>query len=295
MPLLAACSGTLGETTRPLPAAQLRIAVTVDDLPSHGPLPAGVTRTQVSDRMIAAFAAARVPVFGFVNGAFGADEADAPAVLAAWKAAGFPLGNHTRSHLNLDAVGAQAFLADLDANEPYVAGQPKRFRYPFLAEGRDPAVRDAVRAGLAQRDYHIAAVTLSFDDYAYNAPYARCLAQGDAVAVAALEQRYLDAARVDAERARAVSRAALGRDVPHVLLLHIGAFTTHMLPRLIEQYRAMGFVFTTLDAAQADPFYAATDPAKPGPSPTLWALEGRAAVPLPAKVPMPGDEVCPAR
>ncbi len=268
------------------------LAVTVDDLPAHGPLPPGATRLTVATDMIGALRSANAPAIGFVNGAYGADDPDAPAVLALWKAAGLPLGNHSFSHPHLSEIGAAAFLADLDKGAPFVEGQPPLLRYPYLDEGRDPAVRDAVRAGLARRGYRIAAVTLSFDDYAYNAPYVRCLAQGDAAAVTALEERYLAAARADAERARIITRATLGRDVPHVLLLHIGAFTTRMLPRLLAQYRAMGFAFTTLDEAQNDPFYAAADPGKPGPTPSLDALAGQMGAPPPPRPTIPGDEVC---
>ena len=275
--------------------AQPSIAITIDDFPAHGPLPPGVTRLNVAGDVMGALMLAHVPATGFVAGSFGADDPNSRLVLIAWKAAKFPLGNHTFSHLHLSEVGADAFLADLDRNEPFVKGQPKWLRFPYLDEGRDPAVRDAVRKGLARRKYRIAAVTLSFDDYAYNPPYVRCLAQHDDKAVAALEERYLASARVDAERARAITRATLGRDVPHVLLLHVGVFTARMLPRLIAQYRDMGFSFTTLDAAESDPFYAAADPAKPGPSPTMDQLAARMAVAPPAKLPIPGDEVCPAK
>lgn len=275
--------------------AQPTIAITVDDLPAHGPLPPGVSRLNVAGGMIGTFLSQNVAATGFVNGSFGADDPQSPLVLLAWKAARLPLGNHSFSHWHLNDVGAQAFLADLDKNESFLAGQPKRFRYPFLEEGNDPAVRDAARKGLARRGYRIAAVTLSFDDYAYNAPYVRCLAQHDDKAVAALETRYLDSARVDAERARTITRATLGRDVPHVLLLHIGVFTSRMLPRLIDLYRGMGFSFVTLDQAQKDPFYAAVDPSKPGPSPTLDPLAKQMATSPPAKLPIPGDEVCLAK
>ena len=272
------------------------IAITVDDLPAHGPLPPGVDRLNVAGQMIGAFLSRNVPATGFVNGSFGADDRQSPLVLIAWKAAKLSLGNHSYSHGHLDQIGAAALLADLDRNERFIAGQPRRFRYPFLEEGRDPAVRDAVRAGLAKRGYRIAAVTLSFDDYAYNEPYVRCLAQGDSAAVSALETRYRASARADAERAWTITKATLGRDVPHVLLLHVGAFTAHMIPRLLDLYRDMGFRFVPLDAAQKDPFYAAVDPRKPGPTPTMDALAKQmSALPPPAKLPIPGDEVCPAK
>jgi peptidoglycan/xylan/chitin deacetylase (PgdA/CDA1 family) len=293
--LLAGCSGEPGASQGVLPKTPTPLAITVDDLPAHGPLPPGVSRFDVARATIAAFKTQGVIATGFVNGSFGAGEPDSPRVLEVWKAAGLPLGNHTFTHGRIDDVGAAAFLADVDRNEPFLKGEPRYLRYPYLAEGAEPGLRDAVRAGLASRGYRIAAVTMSFDDYAYNAPYVRCLAQGDKAAVAALEERYLASARADAERARAIVRATQGRDTPQVLLLHIGAFGAHMLPRLLAQYRAEKFEFVALERAQADGFYTSTDPAQPGPSPRLDAPTGLAAITIPARPSIPGDEICPAK
>ncbi|MGF7151255.1 peptidoglycan/xylan/chitin deacetylase (PgdA/CDA1 family) [Sphingomonas zeicaulis] len=266
------------------------LAVTIDDLPVHGPLPPGETPIGIARATIAALKDAHVPATGFVNGAN--VEPGSAEVLAAWKAAGLPLGDHTFNHRGLSKVGAAAFIAEIDANASFLLSQPKRFRYPFLDEGEQLEDRDEVRAALAERGYKIAAVTMSFADFAYNVPYARCVTQGNEAAIADLESRYLDAARADAARARFNAKTVARREVPQVLLLHIGAFGARMLPRLLEQYRALGFRFVTLDEAQHDPFYAATDPALPGPTASLMM-----APPVTSGVPdqpaTPGDELCP--
>src|SRR5258707_7859492 len=50
------------------PGAALRIAITFDDLPAHGPLPPGETRLEVASKIIAALHNAHVPpIYGFVN------------------------------------------------------------------------------------------------------------------------------------------------------------------------------------------------------------------------------------
>ena len=265
------------------------IALTFDDLPAHGPLPPGNTRLQVVDAIIAALRAERIEgVYGFVNGGFGIDDPQSPAVLAHWRAAGFPLGNHTWPHLNLNENDAATFEAQVSRNEPLLArlsgGSDWHWlRYPFLAEGDTAAKRDAVRGWLHDRGYRAAAVTMSFGDYAWNDAAAPCLAKGDTRAVAALEASYLAAARDAAVRERAMAKALYGHDIPYVLLMHLGAFDARMLPRLLAQYRAMGFGFTTLPQAEADPFYAAaTDLARPGPTPTLEASMAAKGLPVPA-------------
>jgi lysophospholipase L1-like esterase/peptidoglycan/xylan/chitin deacetylase (PgdA/CDA1 family) len=288
----AAAVPSVGPTRRP------QIALTFDDMPAHGPLPAGGDRLSVARDIIAALAAHHAPAFGFMNASFGSGDADAPRVLAAWHAAGLPIGNHSYGHVNLDQVGASAFLADVRRNEAPLAaaaagGDWHWLRYPFLVEGRDPAARDGVRAGLKAAGYRIASVTMSFGDYTWNDAYARCVAKHDVGAVAGLEASFLAAARAQALRSRTLAHGALGRDIPYVLLMHLGAFDAHMLPRLLSLYEAMGFGFTTLPAAEADPFYAAaTDLSLPGPSPTLEAAAAAKGVAVPADAATPGADVC---
>lgn len=283
--LVAALLATVPLAAQAAPPAP-QIALTFDDLPLHTPYPSGETPVSVVDAIVAALKQARAPAFGFVNAGKGAP-GELDAVLARWRAAGLPFGNHGYAHSNLDNVGAAQFVAEIDRNEAVLAplGMKRWLRYPYLAEGQAPAERDAVRQALAQRHYRIAGVSLSFDDWAWNAPYARCIAQGNAAAVADLETRYLAAARRDAQAARAASKSRFGRDVPYVLLLHVGAFDARMMPRLLSLYRDMGFRFVTLEHAQRDGFYAATDPAIPGPTPALLRA---------APLERPGDEVCPA-
>lgn len=266
----------------PQPAAPgPAIALTFDDLPAHGPLPAGVTRLGVARAILDALRRHGVnSAFGFVAGSFGADDPTAPRVLQAWRAAGHPLGNHSFSHANLDASDPAAYTADISRNEavvaPLMAGQDWHwFRYPFLAEGATPARRTRVRQFLADHGYKIASVTLNFNDWAYTEPFARCRAKRDDRGVRALERLYLAAAAADFERAGNLAAQADGHRIPYVLLLHAGAFTARMLPRLLALYEADGARFVSLVEAQADPFYVAdTIPSSPGGPVTL---EGAAA------------------
>ena len=110
----------------------------------------------------------------------------------------------------------------------------------------------------------MAQVTISFNDYAYNAPYARCAASGDRAGLAFLEQSYLDRAADSLARGREEARRVFGRDIDHVMLLHIGAFQTVMLPRLLDLLREKGFAVISLQEAQADKAYE-TVPRRPAP------------------------------
>ena len=258
---LLACAAAL--LAQPAGAAPIRIALTIDDLPVHGPLPPDETRVDIARRIIAALQAAHLPpTYGFVNaGAIEQEPASVP-VLDLWRQAGFPLGNHTWSHADLDSIGAAAFAQEVIRNETPLAARMGSedwhwVRFPFLHEGNDPATRAAVRHMLAARGYRIAAVTMSFGDYRWNTPYARLAAAQDTAGIAALERSYLRAALDALTRDRAAAKARYGRGIPFVLLMHVGAFDARMMPRLLALYRHRGVRFVSLEEAERDPAYAA--------------------------------------
>jgi peptidoglycan-N-acetylglucosamine deacetylase len=128
-------------------------------------------------------------------------------------------------------------------------------RFPNLAEGDTPEKRAAARGFLKDHDYRIAAVTMSFADYAYNEPYARCVAKGDQASIAKLEDAYLGAANASIGYTRAMAKALFGHDIPYVLLMHVGALDARLLPRLLKLYRGRGFSFVSLEDAEKDSFY----------------------------------------
>lgn len=246
------------------------IAITVDDLPVHGPFPPGVSPREVNEQLIAALRGAGVShVYTFVNGHSLETNPETAKVLDDWRGSGAILANHGWAHKNLNELSVADYEREILENEPLLArlgGDTdwRWYRYPFLAEGDDPAKRAAVREFLAERHYRIAGVSMSFSDWQWTAPYARCRANRDAAAVAELERMYMEAARADADYTRMVSVKLYGRDIPHVILLHVGAMTAHMMPRLLQFYRDEGFRFISLPEAEADPAYAAdVDPRLP--------------------------------
>lgn len=280
-----------------------KIAFTFDDLPVHGPLPPGETRMQVITKIIAALKNANLPpIYGFVNGKWTETEPDDTAVLRAWHDAGNPLGNHTWSHMNLNQNKLEDFEADITRNEPLLSSLMKNknqdwhwLRFPFLAEGDTPEKKNGIRAFLAQRRYKIAGVTMSFGDYMWNEPYARCKAKNDEKSIAVLEKTYLQAAKDTANYSREMSHRLYNRDIPYVLLMHIGAFDAEMLPQLLDVYRRKGFRFVTLKEAEGDKFYGNdVKPELPSSPDSLEQAMAAKGLPLPAN-PSPNpapDSLC---
>lgn len=278
-------------------ATAQQMAITFDDLPAHSALPPGVTRLEIAQKIIAGLKEAGAPpVYGFVNGKRFEDTPDVTGVLEAWRAAGNPLGNHTWSHMDLNKNTMEAWEADLLKDEPVLAKASRPgddwhwLRFPFLAEGNTPEKRSAARVFLKDHGYRIAAVTMSFGDYAWNEPYARCAAKGDTTAIAQLKQSYLAAAKQDVTYRRALAQAAFGHEIPYVLLMHLGAIDAELLPQLLALYKQAGFRFVTLEQAESDPFYANDlNLTLPGEPDNLEAAAKGKASPWPKPATLPAD------
>lgn len=244
-----------------IPGSAREVALTFDDLPVHGPLPVGMTRLEIASSVIRSLQAAHAPPsYGFVNAKGLEQEPSSVAVLEAWRAAQFPLGNHTFSHMDLSTNSTEGFEQDLIADESilkkYMGSEDWHWlRFPFLDEGDGLAKHRALQAFLEEHGYRVAEVTLSFGDYAYSVPYARCLAKSDQQGLGQLKQSYLDAAAKSLEQGRALSVELFGRDIKHVMLLHIGSIEAVMLPQLLELLKQRGFTLVTLAQAESDPAY----------------------------------------
>ena len=261
--LLAPIAAAAAPPTKAAP--HTKVALTFDDLPVHGPLPPGVTRSDVARSIVATLKAAHAPAtYGFINAKGIRDFPETAEFLDIWRAGGHPLGNHTFSHMDLHTNTVEAFEQDALANEPTLkatmgSGDWHWFRYPYLREGETIEKRHAIAAFLGEQGYRVAEVTLSFDDYAYNDPYVRCLAAKDSAGLDWLKESYASRAAAELSRGREEAKRLYGHDIGHVMLLHVGAFQMVMLPRLLELLRDRGFDLVTLPEAQSDPAYSAAE------------------------------------
>lgn len=253
---------------KPAPSAgPIRVALTFDDLPAHAPLPPGVTRLDVVRSILATLAAHHVPpTYGFVNGAKLKAHPEDAEVLTTWVRAGQLLGNHGFSHMSLgEGADVAAYVRDIDSNEEVLRaysppGTPEKswkvYRYPFLQEGTSKEVFAHVRTHLRDHGYRIAEVSIDFGDWAWNPAYARCAEKKDSAAIAALDESYVQDAKTFLRWSIGAAKEATGHDVPHILLLHLGAFDARALDAMLLAYEKLGVQFVGLDEAMNDPIYA---------------------------------------
>jgi len=242
-----------------------KLTITIDDFPGNGAVPPGVTREEVTSNFIAALRNTGVPdTYGFSNGnllQWAPGEQD---VLKIWLAADSLLGNHTYDHANLNEVGVQRFIDDIEKQDQLLAtidaspGSMRRrrmFRYPYLDEGKTLKDRDAVRDYLSKNGYQIAEVTDDYFDWAWNAAYNRCLGLHDSKSAAWLISHVGDSADRQLRAANAISEYLFKRRVPQIVLIHLNVFTALTIGGILKRWKAQGVVFVPLSETLSDPVY----------------------------------------
>lgn len=236
------------------------IAVTFDDLPAvfGGPIE---RQRKVTNDILEALTSRKIPAVGFVN----TNKLRTPqheALLDAWLAAGFELGNHTDSHPDLHRVGAAAFQEDVVRGEtPLRAIVEKRggtlrwFRHPFLHTGTTDEVRARMDAFFATRGYTVAPVTIDNSEWIFARAY-EVAGPEDKTRVAEAYVEYMDAKVAYHVRE---GKALFGRDIRQVLLVHANALNGDAFGRLADRLATRGHTFVTLERALEDPAYDSPD------------------------------------
>lgn len=258
--------GSMGHAKAESQKTTIRMAITVDDLPSHGIVPAGISRLQIIENLLSTFDKHKLSeVYGFVNGE--RTTPDLTKTLKLWIDKGNFLGNHTYSHLSLTKNSANAFIQDIIKNEQilkkYSAGTDfKFFRFPFLQEGNTLKKRNLIRAFLSENDYAAAPVTVSYDDYEFNPALSRCMEKEDATAIKQLRKLHQEYAVRNLRATLEASERFFGRQIKHVLLIHVGLATSLWFDDVIQAFGDEGVAWSSLQEVLRDPAYA-IDPGVP--------------------------------
>jgi peptidoglycan/xylan/chitin deacetylase (PgdA/CDA1 family) len=241
-----------------------RIALTFDDLPRNGSLSAGDSEIDIVITTTRVLKKYRIPPsFGFINARQLENNPGGAYALQLWARAGNPLGNHTYSHLDLTKISVEDFQREIRLNEPALEllmppkapSEWKWFRYPYLHEGDTVEKRRAVREFLFDRGYRIAQTTIDWEDYLWNSAHARCLDKRDTQAIEWLRSSYVSEAERWIRVQRGFAKQVWGREINHVALLHLGSFSSTILPDLFKLLDREGFEIVTLEEAQRDPIY----------------------------------------
>ena len=236
-------------------AAPIReIAITLDDLPFVGSANYKASALKREHdrfmRILDTLVENQVPATGFVIA--GSIEQGQWELLQAFHDAGFTIGNHTFSHLNLNHTSSEKYIdnvAHADKILVPLMSHPKYFRYPYLAEGRGERKAE-VQNYLASHDYIIAPVTIDTKDFRFNEQLYRVAYRARPRYLPQLKRRYL--AYMWKQTLRAEKRAQ-GKHVKQILLLHANLLNSHFIGDIISMYREHGYRFITLSEALEKP------------------------------------------
>lgn len=164
------------------------------------------------------------------------------AILREWRRRGHELGNHLYSHSDLNEITVEQFRQEVIAGEASI-GKARFLRFPFNHTGDTREKRDAVAAFLAERGYRVAPCTIDNSDY-----------------VATWERdAYLAYTAAEIDYYTQLHVQVLGREIPHVMLLHANQLNAGALDGVLKLFEDRGYRFVTLAEALADPAYAVPD------------------------------------
>jgi peptidoglycan/xylan/chitin deacetylase (PgdA/CDA1 family) len=250
------------------PAAAEGVALTFDDLPTMaltGDAPYAAATTKA---LLAGLRRHHMPATGFVI----ADKLEGDGGVAQtrlarqWLAAGMDLGNHTYSHVSLNKVPVQAYIAEVSRADgvlrPLLAarGRPLRwFRHPYLETGLTIDARRTFETWLAAHGYRVAPVTMENSDWMFALPYDDAIQRHDKAGAARVQRAYLDYTTRVVAWYRQAGLELLGRRPDVVFLLHATRLNADSLDQLAPLLRRQGLRAISLERALRDPAYKIAD------------------------------------
>jgi peptidoglycan/xylan/chitin deacetylase (PgdA/CDA1 family) len=234
------------------------VALTFDDVPAvDGHRFSGAQRTE---RLIEELRKAGVEQAAFFVVTGRLDDGNRER-LAAYAKAGHLIGNHSQRHARAAEIGSEAFLADLQQSHRVLRSLPgffPYFRFPYLNEGADSAMRRSLLRHLTDHGYEDAYVTVNVFDWHLETLFQQALAAGATIDYAALRHLYVDTiwqALVYFDR---VATEQLGRSPRHILLLHENDLAALHIADLVEHLREQGWRIVSPAVAYQDPLRSTT-------------------------------------
>lgn len=249
------------------------LAVTIDDLPFlYGRYLTDSAGTERFRDILDVLKKHNVRVIGFVVGSQ-LDSSRAP-LLDQFVADGHLVGNHTYTHPDLNNTLIEWYKDDIIKCEAAISkwvGETKYFRYPCLHQG-PTEIKYTVIADFLKADSFVnVPVTIDNDDWLYNREFAKALKERDQIAADSIGQSYLKHMQAMTLYYDSIAVAKLGRDIKHILLIHMSELNAVYLDSLLSWYETQGWKFITPEEALTDPLYQIKD-TYIGKNGTSWLL-----------------------
>lgn len=259
-----------------------QIAITIDDLPVNYMTELGVEGWErVTSGLLRGLKENDIPAIGFVNMGKMYDkdgELDKRrlALLECWLEAGFELGNHTFSHLDLHKTSLSEFTEDMLKDQEILSGlcmnhgrKLEFFRHPLLHTGLDLETKKGLEQFLADHGCRVAPVTMDNSEWIYARAYDIANSKGDTELKKRIAAAYLDYMDRVFAYYEDQSRALFGREIRQVMLIHANTLNAEYFDDLARILKKRGYVFISLAEALEDEAYNSQD-SYTGPSGITW-------------------------
>ena len=246
------------------------IAITIDDLPVVSTRQDLKARQEITRKILAHIAKAKVPVIGFVNEnkLYASDKRDEKQIdlLRMWLAGGLELGNHTFSHNSLNQISLADYEADLSRGETITKelltakGMPIRFfRHPYLQTGRTLQIKADFDVFLKQHGYRIAPISFDNADYIFSRAYDIAFDKGDKKLMKKVGDAYIPYMASKLAYWERQSVRLFGREISQTLLIHANFINSDHLGDLIAMFKRRGYTCVDLETALKDEAYRLPD------------------------------------
>ena len=252
--------------------APRQVAITIDDFEiTDHPRLSGDDRHRA---ILGALDAHGIRAVGFACGKR-VDSPEQRTRLVEWCRRGHRIANHTYSHAALSATDPGVFMGDVIRGESVLTDLPtytKLFRFPYLDEGRTAAQRDGMRKFLHGIGYRNGHVTIDASDWYVDQRLRARLDADPAAEVTGYRDFYLEHMLARAEYYDGLAREALGRTIPHTLLMHHSLLNGLFLGDLLARFVTEGWQWIDAPTAYEDPVFASEPDTLPAGQSLVWAL-----------------------
>ena len=254
------------------PAAK-QMGVTIDDLPFlYGRYLTDSAGAECFRDILDVLKKYNVRVIGFVVGS--QLHASREPLLDQFVADGHLVGNHTYTHPDLNNTLIEWYKNDIIKCEAGISkwvGRTKYFRYPCLHQGPTEIKYTAIADFLKADSFVNVPVTIDNDDWLYNREFTKALKERDQITADSIGQSYLEHMQAMTHYYDSIAVAKLGRDIKHILLIHMSEINAIYLDSLLNRYKAGGWEFITPEEALTDSLYRIKD-TYIGEKGTSWLL-----------------------
>ena len=237
-----------------------KISLTFEYIPFMKPM--GFFRArELSNMILRDLERESIQAAGFVVQSKVEDDLSTYVILDDWASRGHILGNQTWGAADYNEMEPQHFFEHIRDGQKHLRtiarAHPLNFRFlrfPYLHEGDTEKKKKRIRKDLYRGSYRIAHVSVKTAVNFFNRPFVRSQTEYPEK-LETLKEKYLSHVMTSLDYAEKQSQAVFGRNIPHVLQLHMGVATALMLKPLIEALKSRGYGFVSLVDALDDPAY----------------------------------------